>query len=353
MRVSGVLGFLLVWVAPATAQPVWESIAECESEPIGPVLSLHWGLGSMWVGTRGHGTHGRLAEFSQEDCRWHEPLDVLSIADDGNVLWAAEQAGHAMWRLRDCQWGRWEGGGGGTVGVPADVTRESHATGSVCYSPFGHEWEYKPEVFEGIPFLLTRSMRLTVDRVGALWVVYPHILGFGYPVVRFDGDQLECWDEPDVPDGSLGALVDEHGRVWVWGDGGASIFDGSEWTTVPGAPRLDAAGWSNGVFFGSGSDGTYLLSDSGWELITPERFRPFAARHEGGVWAVKAGRSVRIITPDEMIDIAYPNDQYQGGIISLAVDDNGTLWVGDSGGVFRLGHTTAVAGATWGQVKMK
>lgn len=88
-------------------------------------------------------------------------------------------------------------------------------------------------------------------------------------------------------------------------------------------------------------------------LITPERFRPFAARHEGGVWAVKAGRSVRIITPDEMIDIAYPNDQYQGGIISLAVDDNGTLWVGDSGGVFRLGHTTAVAGATWGQVKMK
>ena len=314
--------------------------AQCSS-PVGRVRSVHWGLGALWVGT-----DNGLYEIDANDCCTHrDQVRISSMTDDGEVLWAAEELGDPLWRLKDDQWSRYNGS------VRSVVAKQ--VTGRPCYRLWGSRDTFAdPEVYDGIPFLHPGEMVLYAGADAALWVLYR--TDAIYPVVRFDGKGLECWEEADVPARPLSiAGFPQSSRVWVTGWSGVSACDDTTWTQVPNSPigLTDITVDHQDVVWGRDADGgLYSYAGRAWRRHEVGSVQALAAAKAHGIWVSTSEPSVLLLRDGYATPVGHPVAQSSGSVF-IAADGMGRPWVADDSGVYYLDSPTPVEPVGWGEVK--
>ncbi|HZK75845.1 MAG TPA: T9SS type A sorting domain-containing protein [Candidatus Kapabacteria bacterium] len=189
------------------------------------------------------------------------------------------------------------------------------ATGSLKAQP----WQWSVSVDDSnLQGMFYRRPMYTIDRSGNAWVLYDYgALGYSYSVGKFDGKNWTHFGPGDA--GLMGGtpfniILDYYGNVWISGDSGISEFTDGRWrnfvikdqaegTRLYGAMAAD----SNGNIWVA----TRPVPPPSGYWTWPDSLE-WVYRFDGSDW-----------TP---FPIKGFNVDQPGGVTSLSVAPNGTLW---------------------------
>jgi len=159
--------------------------------------------------------------------------------------------------------------------------------------------------------------KLAQDRAGYLWVATSDGLA------RFDGVRFRVWQhDPADPTSLSGNVVqslhiDAEDRVWVGAEGGGlSLMDATR------------AGFRH---FRADQDARFALGDV-WSIVSTPDGAVWFGGYGGGLYRYDPSRdAVQVFRHDPLQSDTLAADH----VLSLAVDEADTLWVGTSGGLQR------------------
>lgn len=187
---------------------------------------------------------------------------------------------------------------------------------------------------------------------GDVWI------GTNGGVVRFDGQTFTAFDQRDGVGGiQINDIhIDADGLVWVTTlSGGVSRWDGARirhYDTRHGLPTryvFDAARAPDGtLWFGTrgglvSSDGTTFVSYTSTDGLSGDRIWSILAGRDSTVWAGSAGMGNGLTRIDSqgIVDVsAGAHGLPDEGIVALAEDGTGTVWVVARDGLYRLKGAT-------------
>lgn len=277
--------------------------------------------GQLWFGTMGKGA----ARYDGRTLTWFDEQDGLDgnaghdvVEDEGGALWFAGHTGvyrydgKAFARVLDVE-ARVGTDRSGTVWVSTNdgVYRHDGTALTAFDVPVPRE---RPTAYAIVPGRVTFQLE---DSRGNRWFATD-----GYGAIRHDGDSFTRFTKQDglCSDTVWSILEDRQGRIWfaciqayqptTTGDGGVCRYDGRSFTRFPDVPGLDG----NDVY-----------------TIYEER--------SGQIWIGATGVGAYRYDGQDFTLFAEtdrPDLTRNFGLQAMVEDENGTLWCGFSGGLFRF-----------------
>jgi ligand-binding sensor domain-containing protein len=243
---------------------------------------------------------------------------VVSIAQEGNFLWAATGS-YGMMRLNKTN-------GEKVFYTETNSELPSNYVNSIAVDNNGHKWigtdeglaMYDDTVYTVYPYnpsdswIAHGASSVAVDHKGNIWFAFSYRGG----LVKYDGSSLTGYT--GLPENRVTAIaVDGEGNKWIGMEPGLAMFDDSIWTVYhPGdyAPVDDPNRGNYGYLSCIAIDS----SGNKWFGTWGGLFK-----YDGITWTV----------------FNSSNSELHGGVYSLAADDNGNIWVGTTNGLAKYDGT--------------
>jgi len=356
---AGLLGLLLcalhlqaaVYRNPSSEPfDIWPVDGDWQQNAVTAIVQSHEGY--LWLGSY----HGLIrfdgVRFSVFDSGNTPALPnglITSLYEDSKgVLWIGHETGH-LTRLTEGEFEpvtlgqQWPGGT-----VEAITTDRNNDLWLLNDSGFlfrvrdGHSAQAPGGAS------VTRKVGLARDKTGRVWIVSNGMvsnLDHGQVVpFLFGGTALTDFVERVLPsrDGGLWVLANQRLRKWKEGGWVAELDPG---THTPGSISVLLEIDNGGVLAGTLREGLFLLRPEANPLpftrtdgLSHHWVRALCQDHEGNIW-IGTGSGFDSLCR-RRVQMLSPPDDWQGcAVRSVALDDDGSTWIGTEGaGLYHLQH---------------
>jgi signal transduction histidine kinase/ligand-binding sensor domain-containing protein/CheY-like chemotaxis protein/AraC-like DNA-binding protein len=212
------------------------------------------------------------------------------------------------------------------------------AVGQPATSAFVHEsWTVR----DGLPVNFITA--LLQDRQGYLWLATMD------GVARFDGVRFTIFNianTPGLPTNRIGGLAEARdGALWLWTDQGTMVRLHGGRATL--ADLGDARVSSGSALFTDAAGDVWVATTRGVWSVRADRLVPVARpsfdgqatalvrRRDGSLWVGTPASGLIRMDGDSAVRVVTRTGLDEAGILALAEDDAGALWVATAGGAWR------------------
>lgn len=294
--------------------------------------------GTLWVATPGNGlfvgTNGRFAPVENSASAPKSVYSLLARAD-GSV-WAGFGNG-LMWRWHD---GSWQ-----SFSTTHKLPNQSFL--SMAQSTDGRLWFtaeneglycYDGKAFERVPeskvFANTRAHAVFIDRDGSIWVGTT-----SDGLFRFSRRELQYYETPAARPPVL--AEDNAGTIWAGIGPSVGEFRNGSFSRVTNTSHLIycATSTADGTVWMAGEQALFRIRpDQPVEAFTNaplkgEAIRALCADGENVWLGTYYSGLIKWDTNSGLV--VAPNESFESGITSLAVESADTIWVGSASGLFQ------------------
>jgi hypothetical protein len=302
----------------------WTHFDESDASPLGspPRSIVEIPDGSIWVASEDGLARFDGTSWAVETPAGGHPYSSLAASPDGSVWTHSDNRTGRVWRRDGAEWTKLDG----PRGLPEGYWDADFAT-------------IDDRVFMG-------TIAGTYERVG-------------------DGWEL-AWDVVEPRENDLGyvspprLLATDDDELWVGDTEGVHhLLDGTwadelDWTTTESSVRNDLALGPDGAVWVAGPDGIAYTDGERWTFIDGRQTSALTVDAGGTVWAVRTRKSGRchVWAIREADNGAWVREDTDGCPVpggwrnSLAVDGDGTLWLGSESG-FVPGGLARYADGEW------